>query len=240
MNDPSRENTDHVVTDFHSHILPGIDDGSRDPDMTRMMLDEMSAQGIGRVVATPHFYSMREDLDRFLERRAAAAEALDDVHDCAKHPKVCLGAEVAYFHGISRVESIARLCTAGTKYLLLEMPFCHWDSDTVNDVAAMEDEIGVKPVLAHVERYRAYRNRAAFSTLLREGVLFQSNASFFINSRTQKRALRMLGSGKIHFLGSDCHNMSDRRPNLGIALGIIADHGIDLDAVRTAEQSVFG
>ena len=49
------------MTDFHSHILPGVDDGSKDVEMSVAMLRTLAEQGVDRVVATPHFYPRRED-----------------------------------------------------------------------------------------------------------------------------------------------------------------------------------
>ena len=56
-------------------------------------------------------------------------------------------------------------------------------------------------------------------------MLMQSNASFFLRWNTKHKALRMLESGQIHLLGSDCHNMADRPPRLGEALEIIGENG---------------
>ena len=64
------------VIDFHSHILPGIDDGSKNTDMSLAMLREMTAQGVDVCVATPHFYGWRRSVESFLERRTAAWEHL--------------------------------------------------------------------------------------------------------------------------------------------------------------------
>ena len=64
------------LVDFHSHILPGIDDGSKSLEMSIEMLRLEAEQGIGHVVATPHFYPQYDTPERFLERRAAAQNAL--------------------------------------------------------------------------------------------------------------------------------------------------------------------
>ena len=60
------------MIDFHTHILPGIDDGSRNIDMTVAMLSEEVSQGVTAVVATPHFYANRTSVAAFLERREKA------------------------------------------------------------------------------------------------------------------------------------------------------------------------
>ena len=60
------------MVDFHTHILPGIDDGSQDVDMTKDMLLEEQKQGVGLIAATPHFYAHRMSMEGFLERRTEA------------------------------------------------------------------------------------------------------------------------------------------------------------------------
>ena len=64
------------MIDFHSHILPGIDDGSKSVEMSIKMLRREAQQGISRVVATPHFYPQTDNPERFLRRRAEAERIL--------------------------------------------------------------------------------------------------------------------------------------------------------------------
>ena len=63
-------------TDFHSHILPEIDDGSSSVEESLAMLQAERDQGIQSVVATPHFYAHHDSPERFLKRRAAARQRL--------------------------------------------------------------------------------------------------------------------------------------------------------------------
>ena len=60
------------IIDFHSHILPGIDDGSGSVEESAAMLRQEAAQGINHVIATPHFYARYDDPAVFLEARAQA------------------------------------------------------------------------------------------------------------------------------------------------------------------------
>jgi len=68
-----------MLVDFHSHILPGVDDGSASIEESLKMLQAEAGQGITHVVATPHFYPRYDDPERFLERRNAASEALQQL-----------------------------------------------------------------------------------------------------------------------------------------------------------------
>ena len=104
------------MIDFHSHFLPNMDDGSRSLEESCAMLRESARQGVTVMVATPHFYPARETPEAFLRRRS---EAFERIEADDGFPKILLGAEVAYFHGISRCDCLDRLSTEGTKLLLL-------------------------------------------------------------------------------------------------------------------------
>ena len=64
------------LTDFHSHILPGVDDGSTSVEESIAMLRMLSRQGVSHVVATPHFYPNYDDPEQFLRRRKDVYEDL--------------------------------------------------------------------------------------------------------------------------------------------------------------------
>ena len=97
------------MIDFHSHILPGIDDGSKSVEMSLQMLRLLKAQGIDTVAATSHFYATQRSPQRFLFRRQEAWDKLRTALD-ADAPRILLGAEVLYFPGISHMEELPELC----------------------------------------------------------------------------------------------------------------------------------
>lgn len=208
--------------DMHTHILPGMDDGARDAAMSAAMLARMAEQGITSVVSTSHFYPEDEAPDAFLARRREAALRLREVYDPACHPQLFVGAEVAYYPGISRSAQTEKLRILGTRYILIEMPFCPWSSDMLRELLSLGVQTGLTPVLAHMERCLPYQPRTTLSQLLARGVLLQSNAEYFLNKRTSKEALRYLSAGHISFLGSDAHNTEGRPPSLGEAFDVIA------------------
>ena len=92
-----------AIIDMHCHILPGVDDGARDVETSLAMLEASRAQGVQYMVATPHFYATRDRVDTFLDRRREAWETLKPRMG-ADFPGIVLGAEVAFFRGISRAE----------------------------------------------------------------------------------------------------------------------------------------
>ena len=66
------------IIDFHSHILPGIDDGARNLDTSMAMLEQIREQKVDYMVATPHFYASKDRIDAFLAKRANAWEQLSE------------------------------------------------------------------------------------------------------------------------------------------------------------------
>lgn len=201
------------MIDFHTHILPGMDDGSKNVHESLQMLRMERQQGIKLAMLTPHYYSNQNSPEQFLRRRQRSWEAL---HASLEEglPQLLLGAEVYYFEGITNLESISRLCIQGTRLLLLEMPFCSWEERVVQTVLALNGTDGIQIVLAHIERYLSFLgNSRALDLLRRGGILMQMNTSAFDGWFSARRASSMVQKEKVHFLGSDCHNTTLRKPD---------------------------
>ena len=203
-----------LTIDFHSHILPAIDDGSRDVKTSIEMLQMSSAQRIAVMVATPHFYAMHDRVEDFLQRRNEARKSLQSCLT-ANMPEILLGAEVAFFKGISRADKLAALTVENTKLLLLEMPFAPWTDEDIEEVRILAENRGFTVMLAHVERYFSIReNRKKMQELLRLPVTVQINSGSLLDWKHRRKILRMFQDGQAHVLGSDCHGVSRRSPNL--------------------------
>lgn len=213
---------DKIAVDFHSHILPEIDDGSKSISESIRMLSASARQGVTHIAATPHFHPVESGLDRFLDRRERALAQLQAVWHPAL-PRILRGAEVSYFEGMSRVERLQDLRMEGTSLFLLEMPMRTWTEHMVREVIALQERPDLTVLLAHIERYLPLQRRNVWDKLLEAGVLMQSNASFFLRWSTRRRARHMLEAGRIHLLGSDCHNMEGRAPCMGKALAEIGE-----------------
>ncbi len=212
-----------VTTDFHSHILPGVDDGSLDVEMSLAMLRMEAAQGISCVIATPHFYPQYDSPDRFLERRdRALARLLEAMEPEPGLPELLLGAEVYFFRGMSQSDQLRRLTIAGKNCILIEMPPPPWTAEMYRELSDIWTQRGILPIVAHIDRYISpLRTHGIPESLARMPVLVQANASFFLDKRTGWMARQLLKAGWIHLLGSDCHNITTRKPNLGDALQCI-------------------
>ena len=208
------------MIDFHSHILPGIDDGSKDVTESLAMLSALKEQGVDTVVATPHFYANHHSVEEFLRRRQKAMDRLSaELSEGA--PTIVLGAEVRYYEGISHLQNLESLCIGDSKLLLLEMPFDKWTEYTVRELIDLSCRSRIRLVLAHIERYLRMQDSSVWDRLLDSGILMQVNASFFNEFRTRRKAVRMLSDYTVRFIGSDCHNMIDRPPQMKKAFDLI-------------------
>lgn len=209
------------MLDVHTHILPGMDDGSRSPEQSLAMLARQVEQGVNTVVLTPHYDASRESPPEFVQRRARAESELLAALQGAAAPHLLSGAEVAFFEGVSSVENLEALCIGSTGCMLLEMPFCTWSRRMLSELSILQEVRGVKLILAHVERYRTFQPAGLLEELHSSGMHLQCNASFFLRWQTRRLALSMLRKQMISFVASDCHGLDYRPPNLGDAWTLI-------------------
>lgn len=207
------------MIDWHTHILPGMDDGSRDVAESLSMMNMQALQGVDTVIATPHFYANDEMPDSFLERRKKSFELLKANWPDGS-PEIRLGAEVRYYQGISRMADLKTLRIEGSKLLLLEMPMEVWTEYTVRELIEMSCG-STRIILAHMERYFYMQKQAVRERIFDSDILMQMNAGFFAAFATRHRALSLLREGRIHFVGSDCHNTTTRPPQIGRAFDVI-------------------
>ena len=212
------------MIDFHSHVLPRIDDGSRSVKESLSMLQLSFAQGVDIMAATPHFYPSEHSIEGFLEKREKSWQSLQPQLSW-QTPRILLGAEVYFYTGMSRTSQLLQLTIQDTGLLMIEMPFSEWNDRFVDEVIEVNRRPDIQVVLAHVERYQKYAKPAMWKKLLQHKILMQANASFFTGRFSRYQALHMVQNGRIHLLGSDCHNMQTRRPCLQQATDFLAKEG---------------
>ena len=208
------------MTDLHTHILPGMDDGAQTPEESIAMLREQARQGVDTVALTPHFYRGKERPSMFLTRRAEAWQKLQEAlaqlpeEERNRLPKLILGAEVAYAPGMWEWPELQQLCYENTKVLLLELPIDQWNEEIFRQIYNLMSRTGITPMLAHVERY--LHNRG-FLQLFEMQLPMQVSAEALLHMFGRKQAVELLTEhGGI--LISDCHGPQFRVPNMGRAL----------------------
>ena len=207
-------------TDFHSHILPRIDDGAANVEEALNLLKILKQDGVKRVVATPHLYLHRYTAEVFLEKRQAAAQMLALATVGEDYPEVIVGAEVFFSPALSDMP-LEELCIAGTDFMLLELPYSALSSDNLRSLINFLNSCNVKIILAHIERYYEWNKPAVIDEILSYGVLAQGNCDSVTSPKTRKSTLSLIESGRIQLLGTDLHGLEYRPPTFGEAQRII-------------------
>lgn len=213
------------MIDFHTHILPGIDDGSKDAVMSVEMIRAEMGQGVDTFVFTPHFYASHNTPERFVGKRAEAFDVLQDaLSETELQPAMLLGSEVFYYPNMGQIDATRQLAIGETGVILVEPPFEKWTVGFYRDIENLNNILGLQVVIAHIERYtNPFNIGKTIERLKNCGALIQSNAEFFVSLEKKRLAFKTFGKNGIDILGSDCHNMHNRAPNMGCAVSALSD-----------------
>lgn len=224
--------------DLHSHFLPGIDDGCKNCQESLQVLLESKKQGVIGIAATPHYYP-KETVDDFLKRRNDSYQQLSKylLQENKEIPDICLGAEVAYRTGISKEPKLQELCYGKSEFILLELPFTKWNSGILYDIEQICLVHGLIPVIAHFERYAGYQDKKVLNELMDMNVLIQMNAEYYLDFWNRGSAKKKILKQQVQVLGSDCHNLDRRSPNIGIAADMMKKKGLEKELLAIMEQN---
>lgn len=214
------------IIDFHTHILPAIDDGSNSVAESIEMIRAEAAHGVDTIFLTPHFYAQEQYPQQFLAQRSLAMEQLQSaMRDEPIIPNFVLGAEVMYYQGMSRWEALPLLSLGNTKYILIELPENYLSESVFDELETIYSDRGLIPIIAHVERcFQPLSTRKLLDRLERIPVLLQMNGSYVLDRHTRKHALKLLKQGRVHLIGSDCHGIVWRKPCMDQVIQIINDN----------------
>ena len=211
------------MTDIHMHLVPGVDDGAMDLEMSLVMMVRAKEQGISRIIATPHSEALhfsKEDIRVIFQRLVAtAAKVCPEV-------KLHLGCEV--YCEAEIMEQVLELLDSGlyptmngTKYVLMEFSQWVYTDRTLPCVEALVNA-GYKPIIAHMERYKHLRDNMELVDQIRNwGALLQVNAySLFdeMDDSIKNWARRLVLERKVEFLGTDAHRTYHRPPSAEMGL----------------------
>lgn len=233
------------MIDYHSHILPRMDDGPQSVAESLEMLHQSFRQGVDVMVSTCHFYADEEDPKSFVERRNAAYLKLRDemLTRAEGFPLIILGAEVLYFPGIAEANGVEQLTIGCRSTILVEPPMIPWTDSMLDEIMELGENLHCRPVIAHVDRFMNYlHDETLIDRVLAREMLVQVNGSYFLNPKTVKAAIRNLKNGKIHLIGSDCHNLTSRAPNLGQVRRLMREYRTESEfsiLERNAESLLF-
>ncbi len=198
--------------DIHTHILPNMDDGAKDKEQSKIMLQMLKDQGITDVVLTPHYYPFESPLKSFLKKRQECFAMIKDTFtELGLNAHV--GAEVYFSEVLLAQESLNELCIDGKNYLLLELPFGEKNKQKMIDALyQLSANYSVRIILAHLNRYPRFFKKVFLEEVNQMGCLVQVDATVLNNPFKKKKILRFIDRGLIHLVGSDCHNITTRKP----------------------------
>ncbi len=203
------------MIDIHTHILPGIDDGAKDWDMTLEMLKRSADAGVKKIIATPHYLPWRKNVPAGTVKQLCD-EAMKKLHN--KYGIVMdiyPGNEIYYNLGvIQKLKDAKALTLAGSRYVLIEFSTKTTYQMCRRAVREISDS-GYIPVIAHVERYGCLRSFAKLNELRQMGALIQMNTDSIRIGFPGGLGFwtgRCLSNRMVDFLGSDMHDLNKRSP----------------------------
>lgn len=204
-----------MYTDFHAHILPGMDHGSSGLETSLRQLKCAEEHNVSTIIATSHFYPEDQSVFEFLEKRA---ESLQLLSGAIRPPiKIVPAAEVMITMELPTLANLEKLCITGTNYILVEMPTpikANWMLDALYKISSVRK---LRPIIAHIDRYDS-----KFSDeLIDMGLVIQINAEAFSSALKRKKWIRLIEQNRIHLLGSDVHGSAKEYKDFSHAVKIL-------------------
>lgn len=213
------------MIDIHHHCLPGIDDGPRElaeaVDLCRRAADE----GVETIVATPHVLRGRWQNTSRAKLESLIVTLREQLGD---HPKLLLGSEYFFAHDMTEVLASGSgiIPLNDTRYVLVEFA-SHSVPPLIEQAFYRVQLEGWTPIVAHPERNLVFQSKPELlATLVRLGARTQVTCGSLLGdfgAEAQACAARWLGSGLVHFLASDAHNLGKRPPRVRESLAVLRD-----------------
>ena len=225
------------IIDLHTHVLPGIDDGSKSVEDSEKILRMLAEQGVTDVCLTSHFYPHLKSAELFLKDRQEAFDKISHLFaPLGLTPHI--GAEVKYSGTLFAREELNSLCLDNGNYLMLELPAHEMELNAlISVVDRFYANFGVSVIIVHPERYSYVFKGAVLSALTDAGCLIQIDNEALENRAVAKKVMKYYQAGLIHLAASDCHDSTERRPNMDLLLNA-GDFGKMM--LENAEEVLFG
>lgn len=186
--------------DFHAHVLPGADHGSKDFKVSLKQLQGAKSVGVETIVATPHYYGWKQDLLEFIKTRKETWELLQPEAE-ALGIQVIPAAEVTLFQELPELPSLTELTVPNTSYMLLEMPMESWGNWVYTAIEKIISVHKILPIIVHVDRYP----EKEVEKLLDWNLVYQINAEAFQSIWKRRKFIQWVQQERVQLIGSDVH-----------------------------------
>ena len=196
------------MIDMHSHILPGIDDGSQSIEESIKMIKEAKEAGFTEIISTSHYIEESYNFSK-QERERIIKNINEELERENIDIKIYNGAEAYISTNLTELIQKEELPTINeSKYLLMELPM-HSQILYLDNIIYNLKTNGITPIIAHPERYSyVQKNPKILQDFANKGVLFQANYGSIIGrygKDAEKTVKKLLKNNMIHFLGTDTH-----------------------------------
>ncbi|MCI9585409.1 MAG: hypothetical protein HFH45_02085 [Bacilli bacterium] len=201
------------MKDLHTHVMYGIDDGSRTIEESMTMLERLSNEGVTDVMLTPHYIENSKYNCNNKNKKQLFKKIKQEAQRRGININIYLGNEIMVNNNIMNLFNTEIATLNASKYLLIELPM-EKEFDDLDLVIKELTSNGVIPIIAHPERYSYVKdNYKWLEEYLKMGVLFQSNyESLFgkYGKEAKKTIKKLLKHNMVHFLASDIHHESSK------------------------------
>lgn len=203
------------MIDFHNHILPDVDDGSKSTDISLEMLRFAQSQGITEVVNTVHFQHPK--MEKRLISYEIIKEKTDELQNLLNQNKIDIklhfGSEVYFLPNLMTIKNNPLTTFGNGKYMLIEFPLIQVPELQKKHLFDLKLS-GVTPIIAHPERYITVQDDLSMvTTWLEAGCLIQVDAGSILGKlgkKSKEVAEKILKNGWCQIIGSDSHDNSNR------------------------------
>ena len=205
-----------MFIDIHNHVIPYVDDGSKNEECTLEMLKKAEAEGISQIIATPHFIPGYNNYnnDNLLANYNLTKEI---IYKNNINIKLHLGNEL--FIDIDSLPCLAnKSCKtlAGSDYVLIEFSN-RWNNDIISNLLYNIELKGYKIIMAHIERYDYFKEYPeVLKKYLQKGYYAHVNTSSIGSKNRTKRKYvdKLIKNNYVHFVATDAHSFRGSRLNM--------------------------